>query len=119
MATLVAEGSRRSSLTLMEHKNNPPAASVGPSQLDREIAQDELEFEIYGGNDIHDPPSKEANSITPTPTFTEPAQDPNRVFWNGADDLENPQNWSVRRKWGITAVCIMMTVNVYVLSSST
>ncbi len=88
--------------------------SLGPSPLDREIAQDELEFETYGGNDIHDPPSKEAGSITPTPTFTEPAQDPNRVFWKGTDDLENPQNWSVRRKWGITAVCIMMTVNVYV-----
>ncbi|KAJ8690033.1 hypothetical protein PTI98_012879 [Pleurotus ostreatus] len=118
MATLVAEGSRRSSITLMEHKNNPPAASVGPSPLDREIAQDELEFEIYGGNDIHDPPSKEVASITPTPTFTEPAQDPNRVFWNGANDLENPQNWSVRRKWGITAVCIMMTVNVTFASSA-
>ncbi|PPQ75171.1 hypothetical protein CVT26_008701 [Gymnopilus dilepis] len=40
------------------------------------------------------------------------------VTWDGPDDPENPQNWSIRRKWFITILTIVMTVNVTFASSA-
>ena len=36
------------------------------------------------------------------------------VTWD-EDDVENPQNWSNGKKWLITALALVMTVNVCVL----
>lgn len=35
--------------------------------------------------------------------------EPEVVDWNGPDDPENPYNWSLRRKWMVTAVGILAT----------
>ena len=32
------------------------------------------------------------------------ARDPNLVSWEGPDDLENPKNWPMKRKWAATFV---------------
>ncbi|KAF7368735.1 MFS general substrate transporter [Mycena venus] len=36
--------------------------------------------------------------------------DPEELNWDGPDDPTNPQNWTDRRKWGITFVIVLMTV---------
>jgi DHA1 family multidrug resistance protein-like MFS transporter len=95
---------------LHDPEPNPPR-----SPLDEEIFQTEANFEKYGGDDIHNPPPKYPEHERPSPTATlstAPAQDPNMVSWDGPDDPANPQNWTIRRKWVITMVCIVMTVNV-------
>ncbi|KAJ9479051.1 putative Polyamine transporter 3 (putative) [Pseudozyma hubeiensis] len=46
------------------------------------------------------------------------SQDPNQVEWEGPDDPENPQNWSLRRKWALTVLVSMFTVNVTFASSA-
>ena len=38
-----------------------------------------------------------------------PTKGSNVVDWDGADDPENPQNWSIRRKWGCTTVVSLFT----------
>ena len=70
----------------------------------------ELRAEQYGGDDPRDPPNaKEDNGL---PASEELKPDPNKVVWNGPDDPENPQNWSSRRKWAITILCVLLTINV-------
>lgn len=44
--------------------------------------------------------------------------DANLVGWDGPDDPSNPQNWSVKYKWLITLMCMIMTVNVTFASSA-
>ncbi|KAF8340247.1 MFS polyamine transporter [Amanita rubescens] len=72
----------------------------------------EHEIEQYGGDEPQDPPVK-----IPSKT-SHPATDPNLVGWDGPNDLDNPQNWSVRYKWFMTIVVIVMTVNVTFASSA-
>lgn len=43
--------------------------------------------------------------------------DPNKVDWSEEDE-GNPQNWTVAKKWGITALCSLLTVNVTFASSA-
>ena len=31
-------------------------------------------------------------------------RDPNLVAWNGKDDVENPKNWTMKRKWAATFI---------------
>ncbi|KAJ7690229.1 MFS general substrate transporter [Mycena rosella] len=102
----------RSSFTVFER-----SAVVSPtaSTLERELAQDEEDIHRYGGDDPHQPPSKSAGP--PRPSTPAPL-DPEEITWDGPDDQENPQNWSDRRKWMITIVCVVMTVNVTFASSA-
>ena len=44
--------------------------------------------------------------------------DPNLVRFDGPDDREDPQNWSKMRKWFVTLICALLTVNVYVSAPS-
>jgi hypothetical protein len=30
------------------------------------------------------------------------------VGWNGKEDPANPRNWSIKKKWIITAVCLVV-----------
>jgi hypothetical protein len=41
------------------------------------------------------------------------AADPDLVTWAGPDDPTNPQNWSTSYKWFLTALCSIMTINMY------
>lgn len=43
--------------------------------------------------------------------------DLNKVQWL-ANDPENPQNWSSRRKWFITSICAFLTINVTFASTA-
>lgn len=43
--------------------------------------------------------------------------DPNKVQWL-EDDPENPQNWSYRYKWFVTAICSFLTLNVTFASTA-
>lgn len=66
-------------------------------------------MEQYGGDDPVDPPPKDAPYV---PSIHEEKPDPNLVTWDGPDDPENPQNWSDTRRWAITALSLVMTINV-------
>ncbi len=70
--------------------------------------------DLEAERDPQDPPLKTKPSASPLPFLPKPNTDPNLVTWDGADDLENPQNWSFWYKWWITIVCTVMTLNVYV-----
>lgn len=39
----------------------------------------------------------------------ETEQDPNIVYWDGPDDPENPQNWTMKMKWFNVAAISMLT----------
>ena len=107
------------------------------TRLEREISRDERDVQMYGGDAIRDPPLRSPDSLI-RETISEyhsedgtaigghvleseardvaadTTTDTNLVGWDGPDDLENPQNWSVKYKWIVTGICILMTVNVYV-----
>lgn len=98
---------------------------------------------MYGGDAIRDPPLRSPHSLIHT-TVSEALSedgtvrseqvlesetsdvavaaaattDTNLVGWDGPDDPENPQNWSVKYKWIVTGICILMTVNVTFASSA-
>ena len=57
-----------------------------------------------------------ADSDTDGPVNSQlfPVKDPNLVEWEGPNDLENPQNWSVLYKWFIAFEVIIITLNVCV-----
>ena len=84
----------RSSLTMRVEEDVVPVF-VSP-ELQREITRQEARIEQYGGDDV-EPPQHE--KVQP------PAEDPNRVAWDGPDDQLNPQNWTETRRWLITLVC--------------
>ncbi|THV00011.1 MFS polyamine transporter [Dendrothele bispora CBS 962.96] len=115
-----ALGSACSSVTVLPH--NVPDVHLptdlrddaGLTTLDHEIIDDERRIEKYGGDDIREPPKKE------TSTVLAPAvkQDPNMVDWDGPDDPANPQNFSMAKKWAVTAICIALTLSVSFGSSA-
>lgn len=111
------------------------------TRLEREISRDERDVQMYGGDAIRDPPLRSPDSVireTGSEYHSEDGTaisehgleseardvaanattDTNLVGWDGPDDPENPQNWSVKYKWLVTGICILMTVNVYVSTSS-
>ncbi|OCH91764.1 MFS polyamine transporter [Obba rivulosa] len=93
-----------------------PNALVIDPRIDQELRCEERRIEEYGGDDPHDPAPKDAN--VPSAFSSDNEYDPYKVTWDGPNDLENPQNWSVRRRWWITALCLLMTVNVSFASSA-
>ncbi|KAF9458424.1 multidrug transporter [Collybia nuda] len=109
--------SRRSSMTVLGGLRGPEPPRT---PLDEEVLQAEANFETYGGDDVHEPEPKSPNHehMSPSATLSAASPDPNMVSWDGPDDPANPQNWTKRRKWLITAVCIIMTVNVTFASSA-
>lgn len=97
--------------------NNYDVTELG-EMISREISR-------YGGDDIHDPAPKprttsghrrsvsgglERVAVSMSRT---PAPDPNHVVdWDGPDDPQNPQNWSRSYKWLLTAICMLLCLNV-------
>ena len=80
------------------------------SGLEENLRRDEIRAERYGGDDPQDPRPKQGDIIPPSKEVSSP--DPDLVGWDGPDDPENPQNWSTRRKWAVTVLSVLMTVNV-------
>jgi hypothetical protein len=110
------------------------------AELDDELAVEEERFRRYGGNEPRDPEPKKSSelirqgttksrarsgsvnttnrrfsTITRATTVRSALIDPEEIDWDGPEDPTNPQNWSVRRKWAITVILSVMTVNVYAL----
>ena len=48
------------------------------------------------------------------PSEEEKGKDEWLVKWDGPDDPENPQNWTFRKKMGMTILVMSMCINVYV-----
>ena len=107
-----------SSASTVVSPNGAPHRPHSPSleaSLSPEIIRDEAAIEKYGGDDPHEPAVKNV-PFSPTSTLTheepELSEDPDKVTWDGPDDPENPQNWSVAYRWFITMGTVVMTVNV-------
>jgi hypothetical protein len=96
-----------STSTLHNHPSDPVHVTAA---LEDVIARDSERIAAYGGDDPEDPPSKAA----PTPLVSSEKVDLNLVKWDGPDDPENPLNWSRGRKWVVTWVVILLSINVYV-----
>ena len=73
----------------------------------------ETHIEAYGtGRKVsRHPPTKK---LAPSSFLPKPKDDPNLVTWDGPDDPDNPQNWPFWYRWWLTALCTVMTLNVYV-----
>ncbi|KAF8235704.1 MFS polyamine transporter [Tricholoma matsutake] len=105
----------RSSITT----TNPESGSTSardPRNSDNPPLQEEVvcdQASVYS-DDTHAPqPKSPEHTLTiPTATLEPPTPDPNLVTWDGPDDPENPQTWSVLRKWAITAATALMTLCV-------
>jgi DHA1 family multidrug resistance protein-like MFS transporter len=101
-----------SSSTLHERQD-----SLITPALQAELARDQERVAAYGGDDPEEPTPLAAKFV-PAPAGTavvQPKADPNRVQWDGPDDPENPMNWTRGRKWLVTLVVILLSINVYVL----
>ncbi|EPS94316.1 hypothetical protein FOMPIDRAFT_1026243 [Fomitopsis schrenkii] len=110
MSGVFTPASQRSSTsTICE----PPAAHL--TRVEEEAQREERRAEQYGGDVPEDPTPKVAPYV---PSIVDEKIDPNKVDWDGPDDPENPQNWSNRKKWLITALALVMTVNVTFASSA-
>lgn len=99
-----------STSTLHNHTADPFHVTAA---LEDVIARDSERIAAYGGDDPEDPPPKAA----PVAPASSEKIDPNLVKWDGPDDPENPLNWSRGRKWVVTWVVILLSINVYVFSS--
>ncbi|EAU86587.2 multidrug transporter [Coprinopsis cinerea okayama7 len=87
--------------------------------LDEVLTREEEAITRYGGNDPEDPPARDpiTRSLSIRSAVSE-GKDRNQVEWDGPDDPHNPQNWSTRRKWFITFLCILASINVTFASSA-
>lgn len=72
---------------------NSPSALSKDAELEKGEAHERSETTT-----LNDEPDRDPEKAQATTTTTE--QDPNVVFWDGADDLANPLNWSKGKKWG-------------------
>jgi len=57
------------------------------------------------------------NRVSGVKVDSEKGRDINLVTWYGADDPENPQNWSLGKKCFVTAQICLLTTSVYIGSS--
>ncbi|KAF8191270.1 MFS polyamine transporter [Pholiota molesta] len=112
--TLVS--SARTSTTYLEQYPSLDSEKLGspikPKNVDIQELTSRGEEEIvrYGGDEPRDP--------VPNTIPELPKDDSNMVTWDGPTDPTNPQNWTIRYKWFLTLVCIVMTVNVTFASSA-
>lgn len=104
-----------STMTAVAHERTSVAHLESP--LAKEIKREDSAFATYGGDDPHEPSPKELEGGPFEEEYSTPTNegaDPRIVGWDGPDDPDNPQNWSVSYKWLLTGVCSLLTVNVYV-----
>jgi hypothetical protein len=119
--------SRSSSLTVTNTSSCTPTTSPAHSSTTTILQDEQLKFEEAGHDearfdafDGEDPiPTVKSSAMPPPPPFLrKPNTDPNLVTWDGPDDPENPQNQSFWYKWRLTILCTVMTLNVYVPSTT-
>jgi DHA1 family multidrug resistance protein-like MFS transporter len=106
------ESSANSSTSTLHELRDP---AITPA-LQAELARDQQRVTSYGGDDPEEPTPVAAKFVTApvVSAVVQPKVDPDMVQWDGPDDPENPLNWSRGRRWLVTAVVILLSVNVYV-----
>lgn len=57
--------------------------------------------------------TKEANESTMTANDKVTCEELELVDWSGDDDPQNPQNWSLARKWWLVGLVSAVTFNMY------
>lgn len=107
-----ASCSARSSITFTNPEEPCPHRPSPLQSSTPEIAQLTESVLTYTSDD-EVPRAKLADVVSPLDS-TVGSRDPNLVHWDGPDDPQNPQNWSKGFKWMITAVCMLLSLNVCV-----
>ena len=104
----------RTSFESQSTKNEPEVRddTSAEMRIAKITSRGEESFERYGGDDIHEPQAKEFLVGGPIPVQSASTLDPNMITWDGPNDPSNPQNWSIKYKWFVTAVCTVITINV-------
>lgn len=72
----------------------------GPPDLEKALSNDAA-------------PKTEVNGVS---NGTSSPDESEIVDWNGPDDPENPQNWSLRKKWWLVGLVSAVTFNMYVVT---
>lgn len=102
-----------------------PLSGKGPRQSGRGSSQirshhldgqsgchSQINFEKLG-DESPDATSKDLEAAEPSPQSPpierEKTHDPNLVTFGGPEDMENPKNWSFKRKWGATVIVSIFT----------
>ena len=93
--------SARSSMTAHEGLTNEVALAM-------QVVNVEASIDNYGGQAPEEP---NANKTTAPPKEQE---DDYVVTWDGPNDPTNPKNWTVKRKYILSFLCCLCTLNVYV-----
>lgn len=96
----------RSSHTLFDHGRTYPVALSAEEELNEEITNEEHNIEVYVDGNPQKPTSDKV------PATPEEGNDSNVVTWDGPDDPANPRNWSSARRWSLTFLCCITTLNV-------
>ncbi|KAF7378065.1 MFS general substrate transporter [Mycena sanguinolenta] len=102
------------------------ANPMSMAELNDELAIEEERYTRYGGADPRPPeafaapmapeaPNRHFSTVT---RATSALLDPEEINWDGPGDKANPQNWSNARKWFITFIVVIMTVNVTFASAA-
>jgi hypothetical protein len=99
-----AEYDRPSSSLFSEHDHTAVNSQDGDHEADKYIKDEELGVQLERIN------SMMAEKVNHLPHHK--SHDPDLVDWDGPHDPENPQNFSFRRKVALTALIIVLTVNV-------
>lgn len=60
-------------------------------------------------------PTKAANESTMISAEKVTSDEPELIDWNGNDDPQNPQNWSLTRKWWLVGLVSGVTFNMCVM----
>ncbi|KAF7969429.1 hypothetical protein HWV62_27379 [Athelia sp. TMB] len=97
--------SARSSMTAHEGITNEVALAM-------QVVNVEASIDNYGGQAPEEP---NANKTTAPPKEQD---DDYVVTWDGPNDPTNPKNWSVRRKYILSFLCCLCTLNVGFASSA-
>ncbi|PLN84872.1 MFS general substrate transporter [Aspergillus taichungensis] len=64
-------------------------------------------------------PTTEANDTTRSDSEKVSSDEPDIVHWDGKDDPQNPQNWSLPRKWCLVGLISAVTFNISMASTVT
>jgi hypothetical protein len=85
------------------------------NHVSEELGQTEREIKMYGADDPQELlPKDHVRPSSSLPVATSPAKGLSKISWDGNDDPGNPQNWPYSKRWRITFICMLLTVNVYV-----
>lgn len=122
--------------------SEPPTATPLRPNFDHGLARERSDETLYARNgELFSGPNEQQNQhqletsssrssisiaksnddIEKAPDSVEPdvsrSRDPNLVDWDGPSDPDNPQNWSVKKKWYITMMLSCLTFCITFSSS--